>query len=64
MKSKLAATTEDAFAVGKAEGLREAFQEISEMTKTDNMANLRVYLKARIKSLTGTKINNPFGRKP
>jgi hypothetical protein len=62
LKSPVTPTTEDAFAVGKLEGLKEAFQEILEMTKTDNIQNLRIYLKARLKSLADAKITNPFRR--
>jgi hypothetical protein len=63
LKSKLQPTTEDAFVVGKLEGTKEALEEILEMTKVDNINSLRIYLKARLKSLKESTITNPFRRK-
>jgi hypothetical protein len=61
-KVKLVPTTADAFAVGKIVGATEALEEILEMSKMDSMTSLRIYLKARIKSLKESPANNPFKR--
>lgn len=59
--SKLKVSTSDAFALGKIEGLKEAFSEILEVTSSNE---LKIYLKARLKSLnSGSKLNNPFKQK-
>lgn len=56
----LVPTTEDAFAVGRLEGLREAFTEIQTMANAQDIASLRIYLQARIKSLNDVRLTNPF----
>lgn len=68
MKNKFKLTTEEAFAIGKLEGLKEAFAEIHEIVlcetsyTTCSLAALKIYLKARLRTLNNQSMDNPFKR--
>lgn len=63
-RSKLKPTLEEAFAVGKLEGQKEAFKEMEEMVSgVFTLAAVKTYLKARLKTLAAQSITNPFKQK-
>jgi hypothetical protein len=63
--SKLIPTTEEAFAVGKLEGHKEAMVEMDEMIlQGATLETLKIYVKAKKNTLNVQIVNNPFGRKP
>lgn len=51
-------TIEEAFELGRREGLKEAFTEISKMV-TVGVRDIRVYIEARLKSIHDFN-SNPF----
>lgn len=65
-RSKLKPTLEEAFAIGKLEGQRDAFSELLDLMVDEGLItskSLRVYLTARLKTINTHPLNNPFKQK-
>jgi hypothetical protein len=57
-------TLEDAFDLGRKEGLKEAFLEMSKMLKSeDGHRFLKAYVDARLQSILDFENKNPFRQK-
>lgn len=55
-KNRFKVTVEESFGYGRLEGQKEALSEVAELIKTGmNEKALKIYIKARIKSLIETK---------
>lgn len=62
-RSKVKPTIEEAFAVGKLEGQKEALEEVLELLRDGIKGEpFAAYIKARLKGLNVSKIDNPFKR--
>lgn len=63
-KLRVKPTIEESFAVGKSQGAREAFEELQElMNDGADLKAVQLYIRARLKSLVTSVLNNPFKQK-
>lgn len=62
MKKSIKVTLEDAFSLGRKEGLKEAFSEIKKMLP-HNIHSINSYIDARLRSIQDFENNNPFKQK-
>ena len=53
-------TLEDAFSLGRAEGLKEAFREIKKLLHLSQDSMVKTYIEARLRSIEDFENKNPF----